>query len=465
MAEAHTKTMTLREEYIATHPTSQRLYREAVEVFPNGVTHESRYMEPFPFYISRAAGSRKWDVDGHEYIDYGIGHGALLLGHGHPAVVAAVTEQLAKGTHYSACHELEIRWGQWVQRLVPSAEKVRFFSSGTEATMMALRLARAYTGRRKILKFQGHFHGWHDYVVSGFIPPFDVPVSTGVPAETLSTVLVAPPNDIAAVESLLSAHEDVAAVILEPGGGTGGAIPPKPGFLQQLREATARHGVVLIFDEVVTGFRHAPGGVQECTGVLPDLTTLAKILAGGYPGGAVAGKKEILEMLERRQNDAQWNRFRRIAHQGTFNANPLAAAAGVATLEIVAQGEACARASQRAADLRQGLNEVFRSHRLAGPPRRAGCVYGEASHFQIYLGEDCPQGDDGQPAFWKLPADRLMANRGAAGAKFLIPMLLEGVHVFGSGGMLSAAHTDEDIEQTVQAFHRAIRRLKSEGAI
>jgi len=195
---------------------SRELYARARQSILGGITHDSRNFGPFPIYVNRAQGSKKWDADGNEILDHWMGHGSLILGHNHPAVVDSIQEQMTLGTHYGACHELEVQWGELVTRLVPSAERVRFTMSGTEATMLAFRDARAYTGREKILRFEGHFHGWHDYALVGYQPPFDVPTSAGIPAAVADTMLIAPPNDINAVRALLDAHE-VAAVILEAG--------------------------------------------------------------------------------------------------------------------------------------------------------------------------------------------------------------------------------------------------------
>ena len=274
---------TVVETYRAMHPKSAALYDRARAIIPGGVTHDGRHMKPFPVYVERALGSHKWDVDGHEYVDYWMGHGALFLGHCHPKVVKAIQEQAAKGTHFGASHELEVRWAELITKLIPSAEMVRFAMSGTEATHLALRIARAFTGRNKVVKFQGHFHGWHDGVVAAVNPPYDVPMSAGVPESVLDQLLVCPPNDIKSVDTMLE-RGDVAAVILEPAGGQSGTTPTIPGYLQELRSLTTRHKVVLIFDEVITGFRYAPGGAQAYFGVTPDMTTLAKIVAGGLPG-------------------------------------------------------------------------------------------------------------------------------------------------------------------------------------
>jgi glutamate-1-semialdehyde 2,1-aminomutase len=441
----------LADAFAQRFPQSLARSRQAAGILPGGVTHDSRRFHPFPIYVDRAQGARKWTIDGHELIDYWMGHGALLLGHNHPAIVAAVQAQLARGTHYGASHELELAWGELVQRLVPCAERVRFTSSGTEATLLALRLARAYTGRSKIIKFQGHFHGWHDYAAVGITPPFDAPNSVGIPAETLSTVLLAPPNDLAAVRALLDAHPDVAAVILEPGGGSNGLIPPNLEFLHGLRALTTRRGVVLIFDEVITGFRYAPGGAQERYGITPDLTTLAKILAGGLPGGAVAGRADIMAYLDYR-DDPQWNRHGRIYHPGTFNANPLSAAAGVACLQQVATGAPNRQADARGTELREGLETVLARRGIPG------WVNGESSVFHIILAEPGQK----RPG---APADLFRLTRGPTATALRQAMLLEGVDLMHTGALVSAAHTPEDIAFTIEAFDRALTRLEAEGLL
>src|SRR5439155_3183244 len=343
---------TLTQRFETEFAASRRLYEQARTIFPQGVTHDLRYLEPFPIYVDRAQGARKWDVDGHELIDYWSGHGALLLGHCHPAVTQAVERQAARGTHPGACHELEIEWARWVPRLMPSPERVRFVSSGTEATLMALRLARLFTGRPRVLKFAGHFHGWHDYLMPAADPPFQAQMA-GIPDGVAAELVIVPPNDPAAVEGALAGDRQIGCVILEPTGGHFGGVPVGGDFLRALREITQRHDRLLIFDEVISGFRVHPGGAQGHYGVTPDLTTLAKILAGGLPGGCVAGRADILAGLEARPGKPK------MKHPGTFNANPLSAAAGVATLEIVATAEPCQVANRIGRLLRQRLNEMF----------------------------------------------------------------------------------------------------------
>lgn len=443
------------EAFQRANPRSAELFARAGQVIPGGITHDIRQLKPFPIYVERAQGTRKWTVDGQELVDYWMGHGALFLGHGHPTILRAVHEQLDRGTHYGACHELEVRWAELVQRLVPSAERVRFTSSGTEATQLALRLARAYTGKPKVVKFEGHFHGWHDYALIGVKPPYEAPMSAGIPGDTLGQVILCPPNDLAAFESRLDSHQDVAAVILEPGGGSSGTIPTDAAYLRGLREVTRRREVVLIFDEVITGFRQAPGGVQEVVGVTPDMTTLAKILAGGLPGGAVVGKAAILERLAFK-DDPNWNRKARVAQAGTYNANPLAAAAGIAMLTLIADGEAHRRANRTAEVLRQELGGVWR--RLGIP----GCVYGEAStinySLEAALGSAPAPGarDHGRLQVLKNP-DVYHALRCA--------LILNGADICPLHGWVSAAHTDEDVQRTVQAFEKALLLMREDGLL
>jgi len=435
--------MTIHETFRAKHPKSAALAERARAAIPGGITHDIRHLKPFGVYVDRAAGTRKWDVDGHEYIDYWMGHGALFLGHCHPAVVKAVQAQVARGTHLGACHELEVRWAELVNQLVPSAELTRFTMSGTEATHLALRIARAFTGRSRILKFTGHFHGWHDGVAIGVNPPYEVPLSSGVPGATLDQVITCPPNDIKAVDTVLE-RGDVAAVILEPAGGQSGTTPTIPGYLQELRALTQRHGVLLIFDEVITGFRYAPGGAQEYFGVTPDITTLAKIVAGGLPGGAVCGRCDVLSMLAYR-GDATWDRAERVAHAGTFNANPISASAAIATLEQIGDASLQARTNKLGEELRRGLTEAMKR---AGTP---GTCYGEASIYHVSF-----EGKPGLAGF-----DR--PRKGDHYHLLRCAILNEGVDCSMNHGWVSAVHTEEDIERTIRAYDRAFRAMVAEG--
>jgi glutamate-1-semialdehyde 2,1-aminomutase len=447
----------IEKKYIEQRPKSKALYEKAREIFPSGITHDIRYLIPFPVYVSMAQGSRKWDVDGNEYVDFAMGHGSLLLGHGRKEVLSAVSDVISKGTHYGGSSELEIKWGEIVKNLIPSAEKVRFTSSGTEATLLSLRLARAYTGRSKIIKFYGHFHGWHDYLAVGERPPWGLKPA-GVPDEVLST-MIALPSDLSILDNVLATIKDIAGVIIEPTGGSWAKVPLPYGFLQKLKKLTRKYDAVLIFDEVVTGFRWSPGGAQGLYEIIPDLTTLAKILAGGFPGGAVVGKREILELIEF-SGDEERDRKRKIKHNGTFNANPVSSSAGIACLEIAQTGEPQKEAAGRAAEIRKSLNGVIKAFRVAG------CVYGDSSVFHIVLGVT-PENFSGKdikspmlsPEVLKTGAEKKLARL------FQLSMLIEGIDIFHLGGLVSSAHTDEDIEKTIKAFEVTVNRLKKVGGL
>lgn len=446
------------ETYIERFPRSRELAQRAQAVVARRVTHDSRYLEPFPLYMERALGSHKWDVDGNEYVDFAGGHGSHLLGHGHPEIVAAVQRQMERGTHLGSSHEQEIVWAELITRLIPSGERVEFTMSGTEAVMMALRIARAHTGRDRILKFQGHFHGWYDQVFVGLSEPFDKPASLGVPESVLSAVSVLPPNDIDAVRQAL-ARGDVAGVILEPGGASAGRLPCGRRFLEELRRETERAGAVLIFDEVITGFRYAPGGAQEHYGVTPDVTTLGKIVGGGMPAAAVTGKAEVMSILEYGRGGG--NGPSRVAHTGTYNATPIAAAAGIAMLRQVATGIPTARASETAATLRAALSQVV--ERVGA----SGCIYGECSVFNIHLAppDRCPPVDEQGLIPPDFPVALLLKGKSERTGHLKRALALEGVDMLSDHSWVSAAHTADDVAWTAASFERALRRLLAEGLI
>ena len=439
----------IEQRYIELHPGSAARHVKAKEIFPDGVTHDGRRLSPFPIYATHGIGASKWDVDGNRIIDYWTGHGSLILGHSHPDIVAAVSEQVAKGTHLSASSDLEIQWGQWVKDLIPSAEKVRFHSSGTEATMMAIRMARAYTGKTKVIKFVEHFHGWHDYATAGSSGGLG-----GIPQETLSTMIVLPPNEISIVEKTLLEHDDVAAIILEPTGAHMGQFAVRPSFLGELREVTERYGVVLIFDEVVTGFRTSKGGAQEYYGVTPDVTTMAKILGGGLPGGAVGGKADIINMIETR-DDPEYNQYRRIGHNGTFNANPLSAAAGVKALELVATTPVNEVADGMASRLKEGLNDLL--SRMEIP----GCSSGVASLVFLRLGFDH---ECDKEVCVLSPEEMRIAEDPERNGQLSLALLNRGVHAR-TRFILSAAHREEDIDETIEATEKALTEVRELGLV
>ena len=442
---------TILEEYVTKHPGSAQRYTEAVEIFPGGVTHDTRYAQPFPLYMTHGLGPRKWDVDGNEYIDYVSGHGALLLGHSHPAIAEAVTQQISRGTHLGAGTDQELRWARAIKALMPSVEKIRFHSSGTEATLMAMRLARAYTGKNKVIKLRDHFHGWHDYAMAGSDRS-----APGIPTESLRSMVVVPSGDLAAVEDALSRDLDIAALILEPTGAHYGQLPfDTPSYLKGLRELTERHGVVLIFDEVVTGFRASPGGAQVRYGVTPDLTTMAKIVAGALPGGAVGGRADIIDMIAHR-GDPEWDNQHRVYHPGTFNANPLSAVAGATCLELIATQPINRQADTMAARLKRGLNDIL------GKKEVAGHAHGIASMIHLVLADcDCDR------EICTMPHNQIkQATASPAVTALKRGMQNRGVDIMGRDSFLvSATHTEEDIDETLAAFESTLASVREEGLV
>jgi glutamate-1-semialdehyde 2,1-aminomutase len=447
---------TIEQEYAEARPKSKALHARAVARMPSGVAHDGRSFAPFPFYVARADGARKWDVDGHEYLDCWSGHGALMLGHNHPAVLKAILEQARLGTHYSACSELEVRWAELICSIVPGAERVRFMMTGTETTALAIRVARAFTRRQHIVKFEAHFHGLHDAVMAAVRDPFEIPVSAGIPPSTLATTLVARNNDLAHVKELLDDHE-VAAVILEPAGARSMTVPTNPAFLKALRQLTRERGVVLIFDEVVTGFRMAPGGAQEYYGVTADLTCLAKAVAGGLPGAALVGRADLMDGIAF-AGDAKRDRTQRVADQGTYSGTPLVAAAGVAALEILKTGEVQRELNRLGDRLREGMNQVLKTRGVVG------CVYGASSIFRIHLGASAEE--LGIPTY-TMDATRLDRGMGPVGGALHLAMLINGVdYSRGAGhGWMNGAMTDKDIDAIVGAFDRSLVRLRADNRL
>ncbi len=437
------------DEWAAANPHSRELFLRASQSLPSGITHDIRHAAPFPLLVSRAAGSHKQDVDGHDLICYVMGHGALLLGHNPPQVVEAIRANADRLLHGGASHELEAEWAERICRLVPAAERVCFTSSGTEATMLGLQVARGFTGRDQVLKFEGHFHGWHDTAKIGADLPPGRSAPAGVPATLLAVTRVVKP-ELGEVETALSDRQ-VAAVILEPSGASWGALPLSREFLEGLRRLTAATGTLLMFDEVVTGFRWSPGGVQQVAGVTPDLTSLAKIVAGGMPGGALAGSAQVMEVLGFRAGDAV-----KVSHPGTHNGHPISAAAGIAMLDAVADGSQQSRADELAQWLRTELAAAFDRAGVKG------FVHGESSTFRVVAGER-PAGDSSEWALGPRAAELKQGLPTEVADPLQAAMLLEGVHIFhGNSGLVSSAHSEADIEQTAAAFEKSLRRLRDE---
>ena len=396
-------------------------------------------------------GPYKYDVAGNQIIDYVSGNGSLIMGHSPPEVTEAVVTQARRGTNIGAAHVHEILYAEAIIHLMPSLERVRFTCTGTEATMLAVRLARAYANKTKLVKFNEHFHGWHDYVT-----PESGQSYGGVPKEVVDTVIVAP-VDAASLERILAKDHNIAAVIVESHGAHYGTFPLRnPQFLHDIREITQRHGVVFIMDEVVTGFRLSPGGAQVLWDIEPDLTTMAKIMAGGQPGGAVGGKADIMEMLGFRDEPA-WDDGERVAHAGSFNAQPVTAAAGIATLDAIVTGGVLERADAAAQRLKDGLNEALERNEVTGHS------HGISSIVHVNLGADCHCDRNMctmpyEEIYRTMPNEKVDALRRA--------MLVHGVEMMeGRTFFVTSAHDQGVVDRTVEAFSESLKDLRREGVL
>lgn len=407
---------------------------------PGGVSSPVRAFSPYPSYIQRGKGSKLYDADMNEYTDYCMAFGPLILGHAHPEVVKAVQEQAELGTLYGAPSEKEIQLAELVRRHYPSMEMLRFVNSGTEATMHAIRLARGYTGRKKIIKMEGAFHGAHDGVLvkagSG-ATTHSAPNSLGVLEEVASQTLLAPYNDLEAVENLIRSNKgEVAAIILEPVIGNAGPILPKEGYLNGLRELTSKHDVLLIFDEVITGFRLSMGGAQSYYNIKPDLTVLGKVLGGGMPIGAFGASEEIMSMV---------SPLGKVYQAGTFSGNPMSLSAGLAALRAL-EKEGHEGLARKGETMRDGLSEVVDGKKLPYT------VVGLGSMFQLFM----------TPRPVLNYQDALAADAGRFHQLFL-SLLERGIYLPPSQyetNFLSTAHSDEDVRRTIQAFDEALEVMQ-----
>jgi glutamate-1-semialdehyde 2,1-aminomutase len=437
-------TDTLIGDYKKKHRKSEQIHRQAIDYFSgDGATHVMRISDPFRPYITHACGSRKWDVDGHEYIDYIMGHGALILGHSHPDVIRAVQEQMSKGVHFGENNESEVELARLIKTLFPPAERVEFCSSGQEANLLAIRLSRLFTGRKKILRFTEHYHGWADELA---------PVgSAGVVADEITFI---PSNDIQRAEEELST-ENYAALLMEAGGGILGVQAPlDTKFVQAIQELTRLTGTIWILDEVVTGFRASPGGWQSCLGVKPDLTTLGKCLGGGLPIGAVAGRADLMGALSSRTA-----RGKRMEHGGTWNAHPLVCSAGVAACRIYQSGEPQKIARDMADLFKAEVNSILKKRQLAGQ------IYGN-SIVKLNFNSDSANKTDNQG----LPENHVSGLFNAQSIpvkdRLCLHLLQRGIATLeGSFFIFSAAHTEEDINQTLEALSESLDAVVEEGIL
>jgi glutamate-1-semialdehyde 2,1-aminomutase len=418
-----------------------------------GVSSPFRAKAPIPLFINDAQGSRLTDVDGNEFIDYALAWGPLILGHRHPKLVATLREQAERPHVYGAQHELEFQLAELIQRIVPCAERVAFTSSGSEAVQIALRLARAATRRNLILKFEGHYHGWMDSVLLSYKPCREELEASTSPAPILGTegqvknvvdnLLVIPWNDIALLEEVFQKHgSQIAGVILEPILCNSGCVLPKEGFLADMASIARRHGALVIFDEVITGFRRAPGGAQSYYGVTPDLATLGKAIGGGLALSAIAGRKEILEQMFTGG----------VSFGGTFNGNPLSLAAGVTTIEELVrdEGEPLRSANQTGDALMQGIQRVGQRYGL--PLLVSGFGAAFAVHFN-----PLPELKDYRDT---------LNDDGALLAAFLMESCKQGINILPDGRFyVSTVHSEEDVEQTIAAIDRVCSQLAADRSV
>jgi glutamate-1-semialdehyde 2,1-aminomutase len=434
----------------ATRTVSQKWFERAQHSLVEGVNSPSRGAAVYssgPVFLERGQGSHAWDVDGNEYVDFMMSFGALIQGHAHPGLVEVVSRTMSEGSHFAAATSAEVEAAERLRRMVPSAEAVRFTNTGSEATMLALRLARAHTRRTKFLKFEGHYHGWYDpYLLNAHSHPPErlgspesparIPDSEGIPPSTFADVILAPWNDVACLERVIRQHgRELAAVITEPVMANMGCILPRDGYLQRLRELAHDCGALLILDEVVTGFRYAPGGCQEYYGVEPNISTFGKALGAGFPVGAVAGPRSILDRMRWSEN--------MVLHYGTFNGHRLTMKVVAANLDLLASAGTYQKLHGLGDSAIAGLKEVFRRRGLKA------IVQGFGPMFQIYFTE-CVAIHDYRD-YCKHADTRLYS-------RFVHRLLERGIYMTPSNGLhwiISTAHTEKDVARLIEAADQA----------
>jgi glutamate-1-semialdehyde 2,1-aminomutase len=418
----------LSDSYQRRTPRSRRLFERAGRVFAGGVSHNARFYEPYPLFVARAKGQHLWDEDGNRYVDYWMGHMALILGHSPKVVVESLRRQIPNGTHFGMGSGMSVELAEEIQKSVPCAEAMRFCNTGAEATMYLVRLARAFTGRRVIIKMAGGWHGYNTELNKGVHNPFDRAESAGILDEEQSHVRNVRFNDLEAVEAEVERSEgDTAAIFLEPVLGAGGCIPADEGYLRGLRELADRKGILLAFDEIITGFRVSLGGAQELYGVVPDLATFGKIAGGGLPLGVVCGRREILALADPTRKE----RFVSIGG-GTFSENPLSMAAGLATVRYLRRKAKSIypRLDAMGKEVRTGVDKGFAEAGVEANTTGVGSIF--LTHFGA------------------APRNAEEASRGdkEARSRYALHLMSKGIFILpGHPGGISTTHTQKDIEQ------------------
>lgn len=438
------------ETYQKNTPVSKALFQRAKQVMPGGVSHNVHYFPPYPFFVRGAKGSKIWDVDGNEYIDLWMGHFTHILGH-HPELIQeAIDKQLREGIHWGIVFEKQVEWAEIICELVPCAEMVRFCCSGTEATMYAIRIARAFTGKRIILKVAGGWHGANSELSVGIKIPYEKEEGIGFLSEAQNFTKLIYFNDLSqTIDTINMYKNDLAGIILEPIIGEGGFTSASIEYLKTLRSETERLGALLIFDEVISGFRVSLGGAQERFGIIPDLTTLGKIVGGGFPVGAVVGKREIIENTSPERKVKKWERI--LVGGGTFSSHPFTAAAGIAMLNYLKnhKQEVYPLLEENGKIIREGVSKAFNSEGVEAIVTGTGSLF--QTHFPFEKGKNfnSPQSINQWTDIEKREIE------------FRLRMLAKGVHIMHGGGALSITHSKEDIEKIIEATKEVAKEMKN----
>ena len=440
-------------QYLDRTPLSKRLFERGQKVMPGGVSHRIRYYPPYPIFVKKADGSRIWDVDGHEYVDLWMGHYALILGH-KPGIVKSALEEVAEvGLHWGIVHEYQVQFAELIQQTVPCAEKIIFGVSGTEATMHAVRLARGFTQKRIILKVSGGWHGANNELLRAIRRPFDKPESAGLVPEMGKYTKPVDFNDVeSTLTTIREVKDDLAGVIVEPVVGSGGLIPADRGYLEMLQQETRKCGALLIFDEIITGYRLSLGGAQEVYGITPDLATLGKVCGGGANLGVIAGRADILSLcdptIKREKGESV------VVGGGTFSCSPLSMIVGRRVVEYLKNQakDLYPRIDQLGKKLREGMDDAFKRNGIAGRSTGVGSLCGAYFPYK-------PETIVRNPTEMQQLTDLEKLDH-----EFKVRMLNHGVFVMHGGGGVSLAHSDEDIERVIATVERVAQEMNAKAS-